>query len=129
MVCFFSITGQFLVFELWGDPCLEGLSIVTSISTRDCLLLTVLVLAGVSSSLISGEEFFLLLNLVSVKPSLNGAVLVGNFSFRVGAAKSSFITSLLFGISVVLITLFSDVLQLFIEVVDKFFESSSVIWL
>ena len=58
---------------------------------------------------------FLLLNSVSVESSLNGTVLVGNFSFRVGAAKSSFITSLLSGVSVVLITLFSDILQLLIE--------------
>ena len=57
------------------------------------------------------------------------AILIGNFSFRIGAAKSSFITSLSFGVSVVLITLFSDVLQLFIEVADKLFESSSLFWL
>ena len=127
-VCFTSITGQFLVFELQGDSCLEGLSITKSKSTRDGLLLTVLV-TGVSSSRIIGEEFFLLLSSVSVELSLSDAVLVRNFSFRVGAAKLSFIKSLLFGVSVVLITLFSDVLQLFIEVVDKLFEPSSVFWL
>ena len=52
-VCFISITGQFLVFELRGDSCLEGLSIATSKTTRDGLLekpSTVLVLTGVSSS-------------------------------------------------------------------------------
>ena len=109
-VCFTSITGQFLIFELRGDSCLEGLSITTSKSTRDGLLLTVLVLTGVSSSQIIGEEFFLLFSSVSVEPSLNDAVLVPNFSFRVVAAKLSFITSLLFGVSVVLIALFPDVL-------------------
>ena len=56
-------------------------------------------------------------------------VLVGNSFFRVGAAKSLFITSLLFGVSMVLITLFSDVSQLSIEVVDKLFDSSFVLWL
>ena len=45
-VCFTSITGQFLLFELWGDLCLEGLSITTSKSTRDGLLLTVFELWG-----------------------------------------------------------------------------------
>ena len=75
------------------------------------------------------EINFFLLSSVSVEPSLSDAVLVRNFSFRVGAAKLSFITSLLFGVSVVLIILLSDVLQLFIEVVDKFFELSSVFWL
>ena len=83
---------------------MEGLSITISKSTRDGLLLTVLVLTGVSISRIIGEEFFLLLSSVSVEPSLNDAVLVWNFSFRVGAV-------LLFGVSVVLITLFfSDAL-------------------
>ena len=128
-VYFSSITLQFLVFELQGDSCLEDLSIAASKSTREGLLLPILVLAGVSSLQNIREKFFLLLNSVSVKLSLNGAMLFGNFSFGVDAAKSSFITSLLFGVSVVLITLFSDVLQLFIEVVDKLFESSSVIWL
>ena len=47
-VCFTSITGQFLIFELRGDSCLEGLSIATSKSIRDSLLLMVLVLTGVS---------------------------------------------------------------------------------
>ena len=37
-VCFTSITGQFLVFELRGDFCLEGLSITTPKSTPDGLL-------------------------------------------------------------------------------------------
>ena len=59
------------------------------------MLLTVLVLTGVSSSRIIAEEFFLLFCSVSVEPSLNDAVLVQNFSFRVGAAKLSFITSVL----------------------------------
>ena len=67
-----------------------------------------------------------LLNSDSVEPSLNGVVLVGNFFFGVVAAKSSFNKSLLFGVSVVLLTLFSDVSQLFIEVADKLFYSSSV---
>ena len=107
-VCFTSI----LILELRGDSSLEGLSNTTSKSTRDGLLLTVLVLTGVLSSQIIGEEFFLLFSSVSVKPSLNDAVLVRNFSFRVGAAKLSYITitSLLFGVSVVLIALFPDVL-------------------
>ena len=61
---------------------------------------------GVISLRIIGEEFLLLSNSVSAEPSLNGVVLVGNFFFGVGAAKSSFNTSLLFGASVVLITLF-----------------------
>ena len=72
------------------------------------------------------REFFLLLNSVSVESSFNGVVLIWNCFFRVDAAKLSSITSLLFGVSVVLITLFSDVLQFFIEMVDKLFESSSV---
>ena len=84
-----------LVFELPGDSCLEVLLIITSNCTQDRLLLTVLVLTGISSC----------------------------------EAKLSFITSLLFGVSVVLTTLFSDVLQLFIEVVDKLFESLFVFWL
>ena len=91
-VCPTSITGQFLVFELQGDPRLEGLSIATSKSTPDGLLekpSTVLLLTGVLSSRIIGEEFFLLLNSVSVEPSLNSVVLVGNLFFGVGAAKSS----------------------------------------
>ena len=83
-VCFTSITWQFLIFALQGESCLEGLSITTSKSTRDCLLLTALVLTGVSSSRIIGAEFFLLFRSVSVKPNLNDAVLVRNFSFRVG---------------------------------------------
>ena len=74
---------------------MEVLSIITSNCTRDHLLLTVLVLTGISSC----------------------------------EVKLSFITSLLFGVSVVLIALFSDVLQLFIEVVDKLFESLFVFWL
>ena len=61
---------------------------------------------GLSSLRIIGEEIFLLLNSVSTESSLNGVVLIGKFFFRVGAAKSSFITSLLFSVSVVLITLF-----------------------
>ena len=69
-VYFTSITGQFLVF------CLEGLAIKISKSTRDDLLLTFLVLTDVSISQIIGEEFFLLLSSVSVKPSLNDAVLI-----------------------------------------------------
>ena len=85
---------------------------------------TALLQTGVLSSRTIGEAFFLLLNLVSVEPSLNGVLLVGNFFFRVGAAKSSFNTS--FDVSVVLRTLFSDVSKLFIEVTDKLFESSSV---
>ena len=109
-VCFTSITWQFLIFALWGDSCLEGLSITTSKSTRDGLLLTALVLTGVSSSRIIGQEFFLLFRSVSVKPNLNDAVLVRNFSFRVGVTKLSFITSLVFGVSIVLIVLISDVL-------------------
>ena len=60
---------------------------------------------------------------------MNGAELFGNFFFCVSLDKSSFITSLLFGASVVIITLFSDVLQFLIEEVDKLFESSSVFWL
>ena len=128
-VCSTSITAQFLVFELWGNSCFESLSITASKYTPDCLLekpSIALLLTSVLSSQIIGEEFFLLLNSVSVESSLNGVVLIWNSFFRVDAAKSSSITSLLFGISVVLITLFSDVLQLFIEVVDKLFESSSV---
>ena len=128
-VCYTSVIGEFLVFEVRGDSCLEGLSIATSKSTQDSLLLTVLVLTSVSRSWIIGEESFLLFSSVSVEPSLNDAALVRNFSFRVGAAKLSFITSLLFGVLVVLVTCFSDVLQLFIEVVDKLFEPSSVFWL
>ena len=96
------------------------------IYTRWTLLLTVLVLTGVSSSQIIGDEIFLLFSSVSVGPSLNEAVLVRNISFRVGAAKLSFITSLLFGVSVILITFFSDHSQLLIEVVDKLFEPLSV---
>ena len=125
MVCPTSITGQFLVFELREDSCLKGLSITTSKSTSDGLLekpstaLLLILLTGVLSLRIIREEFFLLLNSVSVEPCLNGVVLVGNFFFRVGAAKSSFFTALLSGVSVVLITLFSDVSQLFIELVDK----------
>ena len=72
-VCFTSITGQFSIFKLQGDSCLEGLSITTSKSKRDGLLLTILVLTGVSSSQIIGEEFFLLFSSVSVEPSLNDA--------------------------------------------------------
>ena len=68
-VCFTSITGQFLVFELQGDFCLEGLSITTSKPTRDGLTLTVLVRTGASSSQIIGEEFFLFLSLVSAELS------------------------------------------------------------
>ena len=82
---------------------------------------TALLQAGVLSLQIIGEEFFLLLNSVSVELSLNGVVLVGNFFFGVGAARSSFNKSLLFGVSVVLMTLFSDVSKLFIEVADKLF--------
>ena len=106
---------------------MEGLSITPSKSTPDGLLekpSTALLITGV---LIIGDDFFLLLNSVSVEPSLNGVVLIGNFFFHVGAAKSSFITSLLFGVSVVVETLFSDVSQLFIKVVDKLFEFSSVV--
>ena len=44
-------------------------------------------------------------------------------------AKSSSMTSFLFGVSSVLITLFSDDLQMFMEVVDKLFGSSSAFWL
>ena len=40
---------------------------------------TALLQTGVLSSRIIGEGFFLLLNSVSVEPSLNGVVLVGNF--------------------------------------------------
>ena len=59
---------------------------------------------------------------------------MGALNRRAGAplqtmAKSSFMTSLLLGVSVVLITLFSDDLQMFIEVVDKLFGFSSVFWL
>ena len=89
-VCFTSITVQFSVFELQGDSCLEGLSITTSKPKRDGLLLTILVLTGVSSAQIIGEEFFLLFSSVSVEPSLNDAMLVPNFSFRVNTAKLSF---------------------------------------
>ena len=91
-VCPTSIIGQFLVFELQGGSCLDGLSITTSKSTPDGLLeksSTALLLTGVLSSRIIGEEFFLLLNSVSVEPSLNSMVLVGNLFFGVGAAKSS----------------------------------------
>ena len=58
-VCLTSITGQFLnlVFELRGDYCLEDLSVTASRSARYGLLLMVLVLTGVSSSRIIGEEF------------------------------------------------------------------------
>ena len=59
---FTSVTGQFLVFELRRDSYLESLSITTSKSTRGGLLLTVLVLTGVSSSRIIGEALFLLLS-------------------------------------------------------------------
>ena len=59
---FTSVTGQFLVFELRRDSCLESLSITTSKSTRGGLLLTVLVLTSVSSSRIIGEALFLLLS-------------------------------------------------------------------
>ena len=52
------MTGQFLISELRRDSYLEGLSITTSKSTRDGLLLTVLVITGVSSWQIIGEEFF-----------------------------------------------------------------------
>ena len=96
IVCPTSITGQFLVFELGGDSCLEGLSITTTKSTPDSFLekpSTTLLLTGVLSSQIIGEEFVLLLNSVSVEMSLNGVVLVGNFFFSDGAAKSPVITS------------------------------------
>ena len=89
-VCSTSITGQFLVSELRGDSCLEGLSITTSKSKPDGLLekpSTVLLLRGISCSRIIGEDFFLFLNLVSFESSLNGVMLIGNFFFRVRAAK------------------------------------------
>ena len=57
-----SFTRQFLVFELRGDSCLEGLSITTSKSTLNGLFekpSTASLLSGVSSSRIIGEEFFL----------------------------------------------------------------------
>ena len=59
-----SFAGQFFVFELQGDFCLEGLSITTSKSTPDGLLeklSTASLLTGVPSSRIFREEFFLLL--------------------------------------------------------------------
>ena len=90
---------------------------------------TALLLTSALSSRIIGEEIFLLLNPVSVEPSLNGAVLIGIFFFLIVTAKLSFITPLLFGVSVVLVALYSDVLQLLIEVVNKLLESSSVFWL
>ena len=61
---------------------MEGLLITTSKSTPNGLLekpSTALLLTGVLSSRIIAGEFFLLLNSVSVEPSLNGVVLVGNF--------------------------------------------------
>ena len=72
---------QFLVFELRGNSSLDGLSIKTSKSTRDGLLLMVLGLTGVSNSRIIGEDFFLLLSSVSTEPSLNNAVLVRNLCY------------------------------------------------
>ena len=66
-------------------------------------LLTALVLTGVSISGILGGEFFLFLNSALIESSLNDAVLVWNFSFLLDSV-------LLFGVSVVLIILFSDVL-------------------
>ena len=77
---------------------MEDLSVAASKSARDGLLLKISVIAGVSSLQNIREEFFLLLNLVSVKLSLNGVMLVGNISFGDDAAKSLFITSLLFGV-------------------------------
>ena len=87
-------------------------NITTSKSTPNGLLEKPeigLLLTGVTSSRIVGEESFFLLNSVSFESSLNDMVLIGNVFFRVGAAKSSFTASLLFGVSVVLITLFRDV--------------------
>ena len=86
------------VLSFWtgGDSCLEGLSITTTKSTPGSFLekpSTTLLMTGVLSSRITGEEFVLLLNSVSAEMSLNGVVLVGNFFFRDGAAKSPVITS------------------------------------
>ena len=67
VICSTSFTEQFLVFELWGDSCLECLSITTSKSAPDGLPekpSAALLLTGKSSSRITGDEFFLLLNLV-----------------------------------------------------------------
>ena len=102
-----DVRRNFLVSFLVKDN-----NITTSKSTPNGLLEkpeTGLLLTGVTSSQIIGEESFFLLNSVSFESSLNGMVLIGNVFFRVGAAKSSFIASLLFGVSVVLIALFRDV--------------------
>ena len=67
-VCPTSIAGQFLVFDLRGGSCLEGLSIKTSKSTPDGLLekhSKALLLTGVLSSQNIEEEFFTLLNSLS----------------------------------------------------------------
>ena len=115
---------SFDVSEMQRDSCWEALSPATLKSVSDGLLeklSTASLLAGVSSSQIVGEEFFVLLNSVSVEPILNAMVLIGNFFQCVGAAKSSFMTSLLFGVSLFPIGLFWDVfvLRLFLEVVNK----------
>ena len=66
MVCPTSITGQFLVFELRRESCLEGLSITTSKSRSDGLLekpstaLLLILLTGVISLRIIREEFFII---------------------------------------------------------------------
>ena len=60
-ICFTSITGPFLIFELREDSYLEDLSITTSKSTRDgLLLLKIVALTGVSCLQIIGDKFFLL---------------------------------------------------------------------
>ena len=78
-VCFTSIAEQFLVFELREYSCLEDLSITTSKSPRDGLLLTVLVLTGVSNLRIIGKKFFLLLNSVSIELNSKSAVLLRHY--------------------------------------------------
>ena len=81
LIFYVGINWSFLVFELRGDFYLEGLSITTSKSTPNGLLekpSTALLLIDVSSSQIIGEDFFILLNLVSVESSLNGVMLIGN---------------------------------------------------
>ena len=60
-VCFTSFTGHFFFFEMWGDSCLECLSITSSKSTPDCLskkYSTTSLVTGVSNLQFTGEKSF-----------------------------------------------------------------------
>ena len=86
------------VLSFWtaGRLLFGSLSITISKSTPDGLLeepSTASLLTGASSLQIIGEKFFLSLNSVSVVSSFNDVVLNWSLFFRVGAAKSPFITS------------------------------------